>query len=109
MKWLTKMFGKKKPTYSNNNIYKLLVIDEDAELLHENLGITEKRADELLKACADAYENNNVLYGALGDMVDECKHVNELVLSALMMQKIIDKHKSSDRVHNLLKNMFGRG
>jgi hypothetical protein len=107
--WLGKLFKKKKKGYNTDGQYKLLIIDEDAELLHQNLGITDERVKELLEICIDAYEKSNAMHSALEKVVSECVHTNEVVMASLMLQKVVDKHNSSDRLHNLLKNMFGRG
>jgi uncharacterized protein (DUF1015 family) len=109
MNWLGKMFKKKKKSYNTDGQYKLLIIDDKAELLHHNLGITNKRADELLELCVKIHDEYDILHEALEKLVSECKHTNEIVFTSLMMQRLIDKLNSSNRVHNMLKNMFGRG
>jgi len=109
MNWLGKMFKKKKQVYNTDGQYKLLIIDEDADLLHKNLGITDERVKELLAVCVKAHDECEILHNALERIVSVCKHTNEVVMVSLLMQKIIDKHNSSDRLHNMLKNMFGRG
>ena len=107
--WLGKLFKKKKKGYNTDGQYKLLIIDEDAELLHQNLGITDERVKELLEICIDAYEKSSAMHSALEKVVSKCVHTNEVVMASLMLQKVVDKHNSSDRLHNLLKNMFDRG
>ena len=109
MNWLGKMFKKKKKSYNTDGQYKLLIIDEDADLLHQNLGITDERVKELLAICVDAYEKSSAMHIALEKVVSECVHTNEVVMVSLMLQKVVDGHYSSVRLHNLLKNMFGRG
>lgn len=109
MKWLIKMFGKKKPTYNSDNNYKLLIINDDSDLLHHSLGISDKRVEELLQISIKAYNNNNTLHNALRDAVSECKHSNEVVMATLIVQKIVDKNDSLERGHNILRNLFGNG
>lgn len=109
MNWLGKMFKKKKKGYNTDGQYKLLIIDEDADLLHKNLGISDERVKELLAISVSAYDKQETMHKALEEVVSYCKHTNEVVMSTLMLQKVIDKNHSSDRLHNLLKNMFGRG
>jgi hypothetical protein len=109
MNWLGKMFKKKKKGYNAVGQYKLLIIDDEANLLHKNLGITNKRVKELLAICVDAYEKSSAMHIALEKVVSECVHTNEVVMASLMLQKVVDRSNSSDRLHNMIKNMFGRG
>lgn len=109
MNWLGKMFKKKKKGYNTDNQYKLLIIDDEAELLHKNFGISDERVKELLAICVKAFDDSPAMHVALERVVIECKHTNEVVMATLMLQKVIDKNQSSERLHNLLKNMFGNG
>lgn len=109
MNWLGKMFKKKKKGYNTDGQYKLLIIDEKEELLHAILGISDERAEVLTELCLKAYDDNSNTHSALEQIVNECKHTNEVVMATLIFQKIIDKYNNHERVHNLLKNMFGRG
>jgi hypothetical protein len=109
MNWLGKMFKKKKKGYNTDGQYKLLIIDDEAELLHKNLGISDERVKELLALCVNAYENSKSMHKALEKVVIMCKHTNEVVMASLLLQKIVDRSNSSDRLHNMLKNMLGRG
>jgi hypothetical protein len=110
MKWLERLFKRKKKTYLNEKgKYKLLIIDDEAELLHRNLGIRDVRADEIMKACIDAFEKNSRVHLALESAINECVHTNEVVFASLMMAKIIEKNEYGNRLHNMLKNMFGNG
>jgi len=109
MNWLGKVFGKKKRGYNTNCDYKLLIIDDSKDLIHEILGITEKRAEELLKTCLKAYDDNNQLHTCLEQVVNECKHTNEVVMATLMMQKVIDRKNQMHGFMGVLKNIFGNG
>lgn len=109
MNWLGKVFKKKKKSYNTDCNYKLLIIDDKEELLHNILGISEKRAEELTEVCINAYKNNEQLHSCLEEIVDNCKHTNEVVFATLISQKVIDRFQSRDRMLGLLKNMFGHG
>ena len=109
MNWLGKMFKKKKKGYNTDGQYKLLIIDEDADLLHQNFGISDERVKELLAICVKAFDDSMAMHSALEKVVLECKHTNEVVMATLMLQKVVEKNNSHERLHNLLKNMFGRG
>jgi hypothetical protein len=109
MNWLGKVFTKKKKSYSTNNEYKLLIIDDSKDLLHEIFGISQERVEYLLKACLKAYDDNEQLHSCLEQVVLECNHTNEVVMTTLMMQKVIDKKQSMHRVGDMFKNLFGNG
>lgn len=109
MKWLGKLFKKKKKTYGEQENLRLCIIDENAKLLHDNLGVTEERAEKLTKLCIDSYQNNDLLYKCLDDVVKGCVHINEVVFATMVLHKIIERYNNKDRLDNLLKNMFGNG
>jgi hypothetical protein len=109
MNWLGKIFNKKKKSYSTDNKYKLLIIDESAELIHQNLGIIDARADELLSACLHAYKEYKQLHLALVYIVDQCKHTNEIVFSTMVFSKIIERENAKGQLLDQLKTMFGNG
>jgi hypothetical protein len=100
------VFKKRKKTYGQGD-YKLLIIDDNANQLHVALGITEERADKLLDICIHSYHKNGKLHDCLLEVVDECKHTNEIVFSTMVMTRVIEKYTSKDRLVDLLKNMFG--
>ena len=109
MNWLGKMFKKKKKGYNTDGQYKLLIIDDEAELLHKNLGMTNERAEIILNKCLESFENSQRVHVAMEKVVDICTHTNEIVFATLMMAKVIEKNESHERISNMLKNMFGRG
>lgn len=106
MKLFKKLFKKK--TYGQSN-HKLLVIDDNADQLHEVFGISEQRSDELLDICIHAYHKNRQLHECLVEIVDHCKHTNEVVFATMIMTRVIDKYNSKHALSGFLKNMFGNG
>ena len=109
MNWLGKLFKKKKKSYNTDCNYKLLIIDDTQQHLHEILGISEERTEELAKVCVKAYEKHDYFHATLEEVVSHCKHTNEVVMATLITQKVVDKNQSKDRILGLLKGMFGNG
>ena len=106
MKWFRNLFKKKKKSYPQDDKFYLCIVDENAQLLHDNLGITTERAEKLTRLCIDAYQNNELLYKCLDDVVKGCVHTNEIVFSTMVLHKIIDRYNKKNRLDNLIKNMF---
>ena len=86
--------------------FKLLIIDESAELVNDILGINRERAEELLDHCIEIFHKNDQLHACLADVVDQCNHINEVVFGTMIMNKIIDKHTSQGRLGGLLQNLL---
>ncbi len=106
MKWFRNLFKKKKKSYPQQDKFYLCIVDENSNLLHNNLGITEERAESLTRLCLEAYKTNELLYKCLDDVVKGCVHTNEVVFATMILQKIIDRYNTKDRIDNLIKNMF---
>lgn len=109
MNWLGKLFKKKKKGYNTDCNYKLLIIDDTQEHLHDIIGITEARAEELTEMCIKAYRGHKYFHETLEEVVSNCKHVNEVVFSTLVTQKVVVSEQSKERLHHMLKDLFGRG
>ena len=109
MKWFRKLFKKKKKSYPQDNEFYLCIIDEHGDKLHKNLGITEERASALTRLCIDSYQNNQLLYKCLDDVVKGCVHVNEIVFATMVLHKVIDRLNNINRLDDLIKNMFDNG
>ena len=103
-----KLFKNKKACPDTGK-FKLLVIDDNADQLHEVFGISEQRSDELLDICIHAYHKNRQLHECLVEIVDHCKHTNEVVFATMIMTRVIDKYNSKHALSGFLKNMFGNG
>jgi hypothetical protein len=109
MKWLGKLFKRKKKSYNTDKQYKLLIIDDSKELMHEILGISEERAEELINICIKAYDDHDQLHACLEDVISKCKHTNEVVMATMIMQRVIDRKNQLHGLMGALKNMFGHG
>lgn len=111
MNWLKRLFGKKekKVILNEKGKYKLLIINDEAELMHQNLGINDVRAEELLKICLDSFEKNKCVHTAMKDVVDDCTHTNEIVFTSFMMARILNTNEQRSKLHDMLKDMFTNG
>lgn len=72
-----KWFGK---TYSQDNKFELLVINDEADGIYQKLGVTKKRSDELVKIMINAYDAHDKKIPAMQQMLAECTHINEVVV-----------------------------
>lgn len=107
MNWLGKLFKRKK-SYSKDGKFKICIVDETKEHLHEIFGISEKRSDEITKTVLNIFENNNSLHECLVQIAPICKHENELVFAVLILNRILDHKKNADAAKNLL-NLLKNG
>ncbi len=103
---IMKLFKKKKACPTDGK-FKLLFIDDNSELMHEILGISEDRVKELLKNTAEAFDGNSELHLMLEKVINYCKHENEIAMSMLIFQKIVDHHRKESTVSEIMSNLFG--
>jgi hypothetical protein len=109
MNWLGKIFKRKQKTYNPDGTYKLLIINDEDEYLHNILGITQERSEELTLLCLKSFATTNHLHSYLEEIVSNCKHTNEIVYATLIAQRVMENHEAKERTMNVLKNMFGHG
>lgn len=105
-KKLGKLFNRKK-TYSKDSSFKICIIDENAELLVDTLGITRERAKELTRTAVDALKNHKKKTDSFQQMLDECVHINEVIFSIDIFNAIIDDQKNKSIEHMILGKLFG--
>jgi hypothetical protein len=108
MNWFGKLFKKKKKGYNTDGQYKLLIIDESKELIHEILGITDERAEQLLKIAASAFDKNETMHMGLVHVVDNCNHTNEVVFATMLYQKILEREVNKRRLFGAFEDLFGK-
>lgn len=109
MNWLGKLFGKKKKTYNKDCSFKLCIINEDADRVSEVLGITDKRAHEIIAFSKDAYERYDKKTESMQAMLDKCTHINEVVFALQAFEQIHDMKAKEHHIGHLLGKLFGRG
>ena len=102
MSFLGKVFGikKKQKTYSQDNKFKLCIVDETAQHMHTILGVTDERAMELAKIAVDAYDNNDDAVTATQQILDGCNHINEVILALKIFEKKSQMHQNP--LHGLI-------
>ena len=89
MSMLGKLFKKEKGLKPSTEL-KLCIIDDTTSDLWVTLGITEERRDEIVAFCKKAYHDHNVKTACYKDIVDQCKHVNEIVPACIVFERICD-------------------
>lgn len=113
MNWLGKRLRKKKEikTYPQNGEFRLCIINDDTDSLHETLGLTDERAKELSEICLNAWDNHNKTTSMLQEMISHCKHMNEVTMVFFIFHKIVDlKRIQANRsgIEGMLHDLFGR-
>lgn len=105
MKWFRRLFKKK--SYPQDSKFKLCIIDEKSDLIHEVLGITEERCKEITKLCLEAYNVNDIKTNSYAMIVEKCVHINEVVMAIQVFERITNMKNQKRKIFNLLDNMFG--
>jgi hypothetical protein len=101
MKWFRKLFKKKKKSYPQDNEFKLCIIDEKSDLLHDILGMTEVRCQEISKVVIEAYDRNDLMHESLDEILANCKHINEVVLALYVFHKYQELHNKKTAINKL--------
>lgn len=107
-----KLFPKKasKLKYSEiGNALHVKEISEEGECLHEGLGMTVKRCDELNEICHKAFMSEENIIASMEVISKECKHANELFFCSYMIVKShLRNNEDADPILALLKNIMRR-
>ena len=107
MKVLGKLFTKKKEvkTYPQDGEFKLCIINESTDIMHETLGITNERAEQLAKSTLECFEKHDKVTDMLNEAFSHCKHLNEVTMVVFMHHRIVEVKKMG-KIGSLLQNMF---
>ena len=111
MSFLGKVFGikKKQKTYSQDNKFKLCIVDETAQHMHTMLGVTDERAKELAVVAVNAYDNGQGIWPTMKvsdrikcveNFVNQMKQTRSEVVNFLMWEigkTLPDSEKEFDR------------
>ena len=107
MKWFRKLFKKKKKSYPQDNKFKLCIIDEKSDLIHEVLGITEERCQELTQLCIKAYDSSNIKTESYAMVIEQCVHINEVLMAIQIFEKVSYAQAKKKSLKSLMDNLFG--
>ena len=88
-------------TYSQDNKFELLLIDEEGKGVYQKLGITEERSDELIAIMKKACDNNDKKIPAMQEMLIQCKHINEVVVILQFFNSYLE-HQNSNPLDGIL-------
>ena len=105
MKWLG-MFKRKKKSYAKQDKFKLCIIDESSDSTHVVLGISEDRMNELRRICDRAYGKHTKLTSAMDDILSECNHINEVVISLQVYNKLRELNSLEDTLRKITRYGF---
>lgn len=94
---------------SNSLVIKIL--NDEATDVKEELGITDTRYEELHQICSEDlnthYKKGRVV--VMSEISKKLFHVNELYMSVLIMERIIQAKSSGDPLMGLLAQLLGGG
>jgi len=107
MKKFLKNLFKKTKTYPQTDKIELLIIDDDAHLISDALGISPETMEKMLRDINTALQrhNGNILL-SLKDVVDKCVHTNEVCMISQHFALIMIKQRYDDKDDTIIKQFF---
>lgn len=113
MNLLGKVFKKKKEvkTYPQDGEFKLCIINDNTDIMHETLGLTNERADELAEKTLKCYEKHEKVTDMLNEAFSHCKHINEVTMVTFMFHRVMELKKMEAgraSMEGMLKDLFGK-
>jgi hypothetical protein len=72
--------------------FNILIIDEDSDLLHTALGITDERAEVLTSAILNEIRYESNLAVVIKNTADLCVHENEIAFAMMIVQRAMTRH-----------------
>jgi len=104
MSMLGKLFKRKK-TLKPSPELKVCIINEESTDLYEVFGITPERRSDLVKLTRQAIMDEEDASQSYKVIVEQCKHVNEVIVCTIVFERIREEHNNPMR---MLAQMFGR-
>ena len=105
MNLLGKLFNRKKKLVNSPEL-KICIVDETTTDLWITFGITEKRRDEIIDICKNAFKEADVKSECYKIIVDKCNHVNEVVTATIIFERMCDQQ--NDHPLASLMKLFGQ-
>ena len=103
--WKSLFAKKKTKTYPQDGEFKLCIINDSTDIMHETLGMTNERAEELAKSTLECFEKHDKVTDMLNEAFSHCKHINEVTMVVFMHHRIVEVKKMGS-MSSLLKNLF---
>lgn len=86
MKWLGKLFNRKKKLESSSEL-KLCIIDDTTDDMWTTLGIIDERREEIVEFCKEAYKIADKKHQSYQYIIEKCKHINEVVVATIVFER----------------------
>jgi len=104
MKVLGKLFSRKKKLVNSPEL-KVCIIDDTTTNLWVTFGITEERKKELIDMCATVLKKSDSKSEAYVEIVDNCKHVNEVITSTIIFERMCEGPGDEHPLAGLLRKL----
>lgn len=105
MNMLGKLFNRKKKLVNSPEL-KICIIDDTTTDLWCTFGITNERRDEIIDLCKEALHDSNSKSECYVRIVDQCKHVNEVVTATIIFERMCEQ-ENDNPLASLIK-LLGR-
>ena len=101
MKWLGKLFNRKKKLESSSEL-KLCIIDDTTDDMWTTLGIIDERRNEIVKFCQEAYRIAEKKHQSYQYIVERCKHINEVIVATIVFERY-SEIQTGDSIYQLFR------
>ena len=106
MNWIKNLFKKEK-AYKTDYKFKLCIVNDNTTLLHEALGVNDQRSKELMEVALKAYDGHITLTDSYAEMLESCKHINEVIMIMNMFNRIHEIKSNDTGLMGFLGKILG--
>lgn len=88
------------------NYLKVEVLNEDSDILHEVLGITDERKDDLTRECESLLAKYEDTSRAASELSKQMLHANELFYCSYLIAHIVEHKKRAGNMAHMMASLF---
>lgn len=95
-------------TLKQHGRFELTIVNPEEDRIDTCLGITEERADELIRLIHKEIQERDSIVDVISEVGKHCVHINESVWCTMQIRGIVDQHNRVGSFIEAISNI-GRG